>query len=394
MSRELHDPGDLLASASEDQTVRLQTDQGATLGVLGAHTRTSLPAFSPDSSALAVVDDRVRLWNLREGSLRTLGSHDGNIEALAYAPDGSSFLSASDDGGFRLWDATGTLRRKSQVALAKRDPGAPLMSAVVAVAYAPDGKTTASGSASHVIVVRDLEGRTLRELVGHTDVVTSIAFSPDGRRMASSSIDGTARLWAVDGTPLQVLRGHGAKVGSVAFSPDGRTLASAGADKMVRLWDASTGAPLKVLEGHTWVVMRVEYAPDGKTIASGAMDGTVRIWDADGTPRKVLVVDGAFVSFSRDGRFLAAGSSSVSLFATASWTKLGTLRGARDLDAGYVFDDAAIELLGPDAEKLRAFPVCAFGGAQTFLFELCAGRFETPGLLGSLGAPNGTDAVL
>ena len=110
-------------------------------------------------------------------------------------------------------------------------------------------------------------------LTGHTGAVTSVAFSPDGKTLASGSARGTVRLWDVAtrqqiGNPLtghterghlggvqpgrqdpgqRQRRRHGAAVGrghpppdrqhfhrpyrrgstSVAFSPDGKTLATA-----------------------------------------------------------------------------------------------------------------------------------------------------------------------
>ena len=100
-------------------------------------------------------------------------SHEGDVNAVTFSPDGKCIASASHDGTIRLWNA---------------DSG-------------------------------QLLGEPFR---GHSDKVFSVEFSSDGRRIVSGSHDATIRLWDTEthqamGTPLTVGKGS---VYSAAFSPD------------------------------------------------------------------------------------------------------------------------------------------------------------------------------
>jgi hypothetical protein len=62
---------------------------------------------------------------------------------------------------------------------------------------------------------------------GHADDVLCVAFAPDGKTLASGSKDTTIKLWDVASEKVTAtFKGDGRPVNSVAFSPDGKTLAS------------------------------------------------------------------------------------------------------------------------------------------------------------------------
>src|SRR5436305_11698551 len=91
---------------------------------------------SPTAKILAAAENggQIHLWNPVTGrELRRLGKSSRRIYSIAFSPDGTRIISA--ERTLRLW----------QVANGKELPFAQPPSAAFAVAFAPDGKTVASG---------------------------------------------------------------------------------------------------------------------------------------------------------------------------------------------------------------------------------------------------------
>ena len=108
--------GRLLASASDDRTVRiwdLAVGGGARLvKTLTGHTNYAFcVSFSPHGNVLASgsFDETVRVWEVRSGKcLRVLPAHSEPVTAVDFDREGDMIVSGSYDGLCRVWDsATG-----------------------------------------------------------------------------------------------------------------------------------------------------------------------------------------------------------------------------------------------------------------------------------------------
>jgi WD40 repeat protein len=214
-------------------------------------------AFSPDGRLIACGGRGatgaeanmgvIRLYERSTGKLvRELRGHLTPIGGLVFTPDGQRLLSRgqqllrvgrgkpgeNETEFLRVWDvSTGKLCRTCLAA--HRDTN---------LVLSPDGRVLATfpEGAKAIGLMETTTGEQRAELRGHTAFVFPIAFAPDGRTLASGETDGSIRLWDVlTATEVARLEGHQHWVTNFAFSSDGRRLVSVSLDTTALVWDVS-----------------------------------------------------------------------------------------------------------------------------------------------------------
>ena len=262
-------------------------------------------AFSPVNSQLvasAGEDNTIKLWNLRKATARTLKGHTDVINSMAFSSNGRLLASVSDDRTIKLWNVhnqqnIATLREGTQFRT---------------VAFSPDGKLLATAGWMHVKLWDVGRRREIATLM-HDQLVQTVAFSSDGEFLAvgDSSRDGsgTVKIYSVQNQEvITTLEGDLVVVRAVTFSSDDRYLASSHYNGEVKVWNVLTWELLHTIPGAG--DYDIAFSPDGKMIA-GTGNGYVNLWWVeDGTNVARLTGPAGWmhpVDFSHDGTSFAVG---------------------------------------------------------------------------------------
>jgi WD40 repeat protein len=298
--------GDKMATGLENgEIVVLDTQaalqQGDDITIHGHKKRVKSVAFSNSSGqhqllASGSADKTVRLWDTHTWEcVAVLEGHGSWVNSVAFSPDDLLLASASNDGTVRLWDVVGRKAASPADVLRSHEIGSLfsfnshsklLRHNVHSVAFHPNGKLLASGSADETVRLWNVPEGVPGPVLQHTCDVLCVAFSPVVGVLATTTGFGEwmIRLYNVDGVEprlLHKLLGHTNAIHSVAFSPNGSHLISGSYNQFwlrketMRLWSVANGTELKVWTGMN--VLSVAFHPNGEHVALCSGDNAVRL---------------------------------------------------------------------------------------------------------------------
>jgi WD40 repeat protein len=237
MTAALSPDGETLAWSLDDHTIQLlRVADQKVLHTLKGHTDMVIKLrFSPAGDLLvsASHDDSVRIWNTQGEELRSFEPL-GEVLGIGLSPDGKILATVPFDGPVSLWNLE-TLEKVADLGghggYTTSDPY-----------FSPDGQLLAADLASDLSVWKISNGQQIwNEGLNSMAVV----FSPDGRYLAYTDIHDNNKVFlsSSDGSEIvRYMEGHQCPIMEIFFSPDSELLVSADGLREIRIWRVEDGS--------------------------------------------------------------------------------------------------------------------------------------------------------
>ncbi len=302
-------------------------------------------AFAPNGAyfVTASADATVRVWSVADRCLlRVLTGHTGPVRAVAVSPDSQTILSAGDDSRLLGWVPAADF---PVFAL-------PLTAPAYCLAIAPNGRQVAVGQADGRLGlwIPGLETARFLPLQPDHKRLTTLAFNTDGTRLLIGDQVGTLRLLTSAGEPLfQNKQAHRGAVRWVGFGADGSPFSGA-EDKLLHRWPASLTKWVQSFVHPGWVTGAF-FLTDNQLLTA-CNDGNLRYWNLISGREEITISAGAgtlaTVAGQPNGSLLATGgfNQTVGLWDTKTKQAMMQIKG-QAVRVTEALNDSTLLLTGP-----------------------------------------------
>lgn len=261
--------------------------------------------FSPDGSWFVTGSDdhRIRVWDTLRGNERLSMSQDGVVTEVVVSSDGKWIASTGDDRTARVWNAE-TGAELFQI---------PLKASGSRLSFANDDKWLITTDANGNIAIWDISQITLPQAtLSFGAIVDHVQYSPSGEWLAVSSRD---KVWLLTPNPEalnelqagQPVLDFNANVMKLVFSPDSTAIGVLTEENEVTVYNVEerTRQDLTVTDK----LLSIALAPGGQQLITATSQGNLQAWDVDSG--KLISGAGDFpqgTSLASAGDVLAVGS--------------------------------------------------------------------------------------
>ncbi|XP_006888567.1 PREDICTED: apoptotic protease-activating factor 1 isoform X3 [Elephantulus edwardii] len=264
--------------------------------------------FADGTRIMVAAKNRIFLWNM-DSCLKVADcrGHLSWVHSVMFSPDGSLFLTSSDDQTIRLWEIEKVCKNSAVVLKQEVDvvfhENEVMVLAVDNIKHLQliNGKTgqidylteaqvsccclsphleyVAFGDEDGAIKILELlNGKIFQSRIGHKKAVRHIQFTADGETLVSSSDDSAIQVWNWRSEKQYIfLQAHQETVKDFRLLKNSR-LFSWSFDGTVKVWNIITGKIEKDFDCHQATVLSCDISPDGTKFSSASADKTAKIW--------------------------------------------------------------------------------------------------------------------
>ncbi|XP_077796617.1 telomerase protein component 1 isoform X4 [Macaca mulatta] len=365
---------ELLASASEDFTVRLWPRQLLTL----PHKAEDFPGGTE------------------------LRGHEGPVSCCSFSTDGGSLATGGRDRSLLCWDV--------------RTPKAPILihsfpachrDWVTGCAWTKDNLLISCSSDGSVGLWDPESGQRLGQFLGHQSAVSAVAAVEE--HVVSVGRDGTLKVWDHQGVELTSIPAHSGPISHCAAAMEPRAAGQPGSELLVvtigldgatRLWHPLLVSQTHTFLGHSGPVRAAAVSETSGLLLTASEDGSVRLWqvpkEADDTciPRSSAAITA--MAWAPDGSMAVSGNQAGELILWQEAKAVATAQAPGHIGALIWSSARTFFVLSAD-EKISEWQVKLRKGSAPGNFSLHLNRIlqEDLGVLTSLGwAPDGHFLIL